>query len=77
MAVFGESDARCLSIEKKCVLLQNFSVEYVRGIRMHSLVLSKVVQTFLTMNQSDMASVDGYSIETIPVWRWITETEKL
>ena len=30
----------------------------------------------LTMNQSDMASVDGYSIETIPIWRWITESEK-
>jgi len=30
----------------------------------------------LTMNQSDMASVDGDSIETIPVWRWITESEK-
>ena len=27
----------------------------------------------LTMNQSDMACVDGYSIETIPVWKWITE----
>ena len=25
----------------------------------------------LTMNQSDMACVDGYSIETIPVWKWI------
>ena len=31
---------------------------------------------FLTMNQSDMASVDGYSIETIPVWKWITDTDK-
>ena len=30
----------------------------------------------LTMNQSDTACVDGYSIETIPVWRWITESEK-
>ena len=30
----------------------------------------------LTMNQSDMASVDGYSIETIPVWKWITDTDK-
>ena len=29
----------------------------------------------LTMNQSDTACVDGYSIETIPVWRWITESE--
>lgn len=27
----------------------------------------------LTMNQSDMACVDGHSIETIPVWKWITE----
>ena len=26
----------------------------------------------LTMNQSDMACVDGYSIETIPVWKWIS-----
>ena len=25
----------------------------------------------LTMNQSDMACIDGYSIETIPVWKWI------
>lgn len=25
----------------------------------------------LTMNQSDMACVDGYSIETVPVWKWI------
>lgn len=40
-------DAKNMSIEKKCVLLQKFSVEYVRGIRMHSLVLSKVVQTFI------------------------------
>ena len=30
----------------------------------------------LTMNQSDMACVDGYSIETIPVWKWITDTDK-
>ena len=28
----------------------------------------------LTMNQSDMACVDGYSIETIPVWKWITDS---
>ena len=28
----------------------------------------------LTMNQSDMACVDGYSIETVPVWKWITES---
>ena len=26
----------------------------------------------LTMNQSDMACVDGYSIETVPVWKWIS-----
>lgn len=31
---------------------------------------------FLTMNQSDMAGVDGYSIETIPVWKWITDSKK-
>ena len=30
----------------------------------------------LTMNQSDMACVDGYSIETVPVWKWITDTDK-
>ena len=26
----------------------------------------------LTMNQSDMVCIDGYSIETIPVWKWIS-----
>ena len=28
----------------------------------------------LTMNQSDLANIDGHSIETMPVWKWITES---